>query len=207
MARQRIHPGIRASKHRTNDNIFDALDPAWKQSALQKPSRHEKVAARAAQTSALIAEMRTMTAASTRLQRMGAILLLCSLIEGRITAMYEDRMAVIHHTALPSIRSEVVDATVLVQGDIPLAKKPKSETLSRMIDILAKHGDITTAMANEYHEFRTYRNALIHDATHHGALFRADVVQALILLYEDLVRIRKRVRTRVRGVHTISESQ
>jgi hypothetical protein len=35
--------------------------------------------------------MRSLNEPSPRLQKMGAILLLCSLIEGRITAMHEDR--------------------------------------------------------------------------------------------------------------------
>ncbi len=186
---------MKSTRGRTGTNVFDTMTDTWKKQVISQPTRYEHIVFRAAQTRAYIAEMRMMDATSPQLQRMGAILLLCSLIEGRITAMYEDRIAVNAGKTLPSGPAKGEEVTAL---NMTPEKSSKPGALKQKILLLHKHGDITDAMLAEYDEFRTYRNALIHDATHHGKLFNAQLVNALIDLYQDLVRVRRRVRSRVR---------
>lgn len=193
------HRPMRRSANRPTDNVFDHLDPRWKSAAQTKPSRYQGTIARAAQTRRLIAEMRTLTEDSPQLAKMGAIVLLCSLIEGRIDAMYDDRRAVQAGEQLPALRKDRENRAVVFVPGQEEPKKPSTPPLKRKIDTLRAHGDITDAMATEYHEFRTYRNALIHDAMHHGSLFDGALVNALVDLYEDLCKVRRRLRTLVRN--------
>jgi len=192
------HKQMRRSTNRPTDNVFDSIDAQWKASAQTKPSRYQGTIARSAQTRRLVAEMRTLTHQSPQLAKMGAIVALCSLIEGRISAMYEDRTAVAAGLPLPSMRRESVEIIAMLQTDATPNTKTVKSSLKRKIDLLRTHGDITSVMAAEYHEFREYRNALIHDAMHHGSLFTGALVNALVDLYADLCKVRRRMRARVR---------
>lgn len=160
------------------------------------------------ETQAYLARMTSMDAQTPVLERMGAVLLLSSFIEGRIRAMYRDRHAIMHGLPRPtaageaSAFAEAADAG-RVLGSTPLDKDP----VYRQLCQLRYYEDVDEATFKELKLFTEVRNAMVHDAMYRIAVFTVDVVHALLPMVRHLTNMRQKVRIRTnkeRELHDLS---
>jgi hypothetical protein len=186
---------IRASRSRQNNNVFAHVPQELKERAKQKGLRTTGIIGREIHNRTVLAEIRKLDNRSTHLEKLGAILLLTALIESRIDAMYNDLRRILDHLAVNTQSNQMHQPNQ--PNTHPKNKDGQTTSLKNKIDYLQKHKVITHEMAEEYQEFRIYRNALIHDATYKAELFTSEFIAALVELYQDVVRVRRRVKHRM----------
>jgi hypothetical protein len=163
----------------------------------KNPGRLKNGPQRHIETHAYLAQMTSMTDDTPILERMGAVLLLSSYIEGRIRAMYRERYAIMHGLPRPSAADEArefADAAAAgrVLGSTPLDKDP----VYRQLCQLRYYEDIDNDTFKEIKLFTEVRNAMVHDAMYKMAAFTADIIHALLPMVSHLTNMRQKVRIR-----------
>jgi hypothetical protein len=138
--------------------------------------------------------------ASPQLERMGAMLLACSFVEGRIRAAYRDRHAIINDIAFKDAQTE--------QDEFTQARKKRrliphsaiaTDPLNTQVVALRRYNDIDDQLCEELLRFVKIRNAIAHDAMYRLDAFKADIVLAVQALVGVTVKMRNRVKTRTRN--------
>lgn len=132
------------------------------------------------------------------LARMGATMLLCSLIENRLRAMYRQRMAVINGTQPLTAAEEAA-----IYEDLPnnpdnkyKLKRDVTEAM-RIANFLLWSHDVDLHTFRLLEQFTRVRNALVHDAMFRSAYFSDDVLQFLRRLYSHMQNMRIKMNTRL----------
>lgn len=168
------------------------LDDTLLQKIQRAPLRLAKGAEHHITAGEYIDAIKEMTEQSSVLERMGAMLLLSSFIEGRIRAMYRDRHAIMHGLDRPSSEKEQQDPDNATQ--LALNKDP----VYRQLCQLRYYEDIDDTTFKELKLFTEVRNAMVHDAMYRVAAFQIEVIHALLPLVPHLTNNRQNVRNRTK---------
>lgn len=141
-----------------------------------------------------------ITRDSSQLERMGAMLLACSFVEGRIRAAYRDRHAIITDIEFSNAQTES-DAFVMARTKPRLLSHSTIATdpLYPQVVALRRYNDIDDDVFEELHRFTKIRNAIAHDAMYRLKAFDADIVNAVQSLVDVTVKMRNHVKTRTRN--------
>jgi hypothetical protein len=140
-----------------------------------------------------------MTEQSSVLERMGAMLLLSSFIEGRIRAMYRDRHAIMHGFDRPSAAGEAQAFDAATQTGMPMPRSAlDKDPVYRQLCQLRYYEDIDDTTFKELKLFTEVRNAMVHDAMYRVAAFQIEVIHALLPLVSHLTNNRQNVRNRTK---------
>jgi hypothetical protein len=202
-ASNELHP-LGASRSRPATSFFASLPEGWQQQVMTRPLRALNARARGAQTEALLSVIRALDDSATVLERMGATLLLCSMVEGRVRALYRQRHALQHGLPAPSIETEEHEYLAAQSNGRTLSNgRHETYDLAKVITILEGYGDIGTLTAQELQEFTKYRNPLVHDAIYRVDQFKLPFIHALLLLYADLTLVRQRLTTRLKNERAV----
>jgi hypothetical protein len=183
-----------------------AMPPARIDAIKARPARVAKGQQYHIQAQSFLSEMKRITDSNSVLERMGATLLLCSFIEGRIRAMYRDRHAIMHGLPRPSAAdearefSEASDAGVILRST-SLDKDP----VYRQLCQLRYYEDIDEYTFKELKLFTDVRNAMVHDAMYRLESFSADIIHAQLPLVDHLTKMRQKVRNRTNKERDLHE--
>lgn len=141
-----------------------------------------------------------ITQRSSQLERMGAMLLACSFVEGRIRAAYRDRHAIINDIEFSDAQTES-DAFAMARKKKRLLQHSTIATdpLYPQVVALRRYNDIDDDVFEELHRFSKIRNAIAHDAMYRLDAFDADIVTAVQSLVDVTVKMRNHVKTRTRN--------
>ena len=189
-----------ASRNRPQTSLFSTIPTEWKEHILARPLRAINARQRGVQVQQAMNVIKSIDQQSTLLERVGATLLLCSMVEGRVRALYRQRHAMLHGLPLPSAATEEQEYETARQSGRTL-KHTRADTweLAKVGRLLHAYGDIDALTAAEIEEFTKYRNALVHDAMYRLDQFQIPFIHALMEFYEDLTLIRQRLRTRLQN--------
>lgn len=151
------------------------------------------------EVSAYLQEMAQITDEHSVLERMGAMLLLSSYIEGRIRAMYRERYAIMHGTPRPSAADEAREfAAAAEEGRILRNTTLDKDPVYRQLCQLRYYEDIDSNTFKELKIFTEVRNAMVHDAMYRIDAFSADIIHALLPMVQHLANTRQNVRYRTK---------
>lgn len=141
-----------------------------------------------------------ITHASSQLERMGAMLLACSFVEGRIRAAYRDRHAIITDIEFSNAQTESdAFASAHKKRRLLTPNTIATDPLYPQVVALRRYNDIDDDLFEELHRFTKIRNAIAHDAMYRLKAFDADIVNAVQSLVEVTVKMRDHVKTRTRN--------
>ncbi len=137
-------------------------------------------------------------ASDSMLARMGAVMLLCSLIENRLRAMYRQRMAVINGTQ-PLTAAEEAEIYEVIQNDPQQKYKLKRDVTEalRICRFLLWSHDVDVHTFHLLEQFTKVRNALVHDAMFRSAHFSDGVLGFLRRLYSHMQNMRNKMTRRL----------
>jgi hypothetical protein len=131
------------------------------------------------------------------LARMGSVMLLCSLIENRLRAMYRQRMAVINGTrTLTAAEEAEIYENLPNNPDAKRLNRDVTEALRIATFLLWCH-DVDIHTYHLLEQFTKVRNALIHDAMFRSARFTDDVLRFLQRLYTHMQNMRNKMINRL----------
>ncbi len=132
------------------------------------------------------------------LARMGAVMLLCSLIENRIRAMYRQRMALVQGTRTLTATEEA-EIYEHIQNDPTQKYKLKRDVTdaARICRFLLWSHDVDIHTYHLLEQFTKVRNALVHDAMFRSAHFSDDVLGFLRRLYTHMQNMRVKMTRRL----------
>ena len=131
------------------------------------------------------------------LARMGGVMLLCSLIENRLRAMYRQRIAAINgtHTLTAAEEAEIYE-NLPNNPDAHKLKRDVTEAMRIATFLLWSH-DVDLHTFHLLEQFTKVRNALIHDAMFRSDRFTDDVLRFLQRLYTHMQNMRNKMNDRV----------
>jgi hypothetical protein len=172
-------------------HVYDDLNPA-----IQHLKQIIPPALNAEEDDAVLGEM-SVVAHDNMLARMGGVMLLCSLIENRLRAMYRQRMAVVNgtHTLTAAEEAEIYE-NLPNNPDAYKLKRDVTEAL-RIATFLFWCHDVDIHTFHLLEQFTKVRNALIHDAMFRSARFTDDVLRFLYGLYTHMQNMRTKMHKRV----------
>lgn len=202
-SRPELH-ALGLSRSRPATSFFASLPEAWQQQVTSRPLRAINARARGVQTEGLLSVIRALDDSATVLERLGATLLLCSMVEGRVRALYRQRHALLYGLPAPSMETEEHEYhAAQAHGKTLTNGRYETYDLAKVINILEGYGDVDALTAKELQEFTRYRNPLVHDAIYRIDQFQLPFIHALLLLYADLTLIRQRLATRLKHERTV----
>jgi hypothetical protein len=154
-----------------------------------------------------LGEIAQLSDAHSVLERMGAMLLLSSFIEGRIRAMYRERHAIMYDKPRPTSADEAREyAEAAEEGRIIRNSVLDKDSLFRQLCQLRYYEDIDENTFRELKLFTEVRNAMVHDAMYRVDAFSADLIHALLPMVPHLNNQRQNVRNRAIKERTLHES-
>lgn len=132
------------------------------------------------------------------LARMGAVMLLCSLIENRIRAMYRQRMALVQGTRTLTATEEA-EIYEHIQNDPTQKYKLKRDVTdaARICRFLLWSHDVDIHTYHLLEQFTKVRNALVHDAMFRSEHFSDTVLGFLRRLYTHMQNMRVKMTKRL----------
>jgi hypothetical protein len=133
------------------------------------------------------------------LARMGSVMLLCSLIENRLRAMYRQRMAVINgtRTLTAAEEAEIYENLPNNPDNVRILKRDVTDA-ARIARFLLWSHDIDSHTNALLVQFTQVRNALVHDAMFRSARFNDDVLRFLQRLYTHMQNMRNKMVKRLK---------
>ena len=122
-----------------------------------------------------------------QLNAIGAFSFMCSLVEGRIYAMYEARRALIQGIQITSESENESRYLFLETGS---KEYSPFISLNEAIQMLERYSDIDQALISEIHIYQKIRNPLTHEAFLRREHFTHDILVGLAEFYEVLQKYR-----------------
>jgi hypothetical protein len=160
----------------------------------QSPKKSAKGGEHHIRMASLMQELRAVNE-STLIERMGAMLLLCSFVEGRIRAAYRDRYAMMLGADFRSQASEAHEFDQAAQSN-KIVKNGVVDTspLQPQLIVLRRYNDIDQALYSELERFVKVRNAIAHDAMYRPDAFTHPLIEAV----DNLVVVTRNMRERIK---------
>jgi hypothetical protein len=121
------------------------------------------------------------------LNAIGSFSFLCSLIEGRIHAMYESRRALILGEDITIEQEEYIHYSFL-QG--PEDQKHQNISIDTAMNLLRVYGDIDEEFLKEVRIYQKIRNSIIHEAFVRRDKISPDMLNMFVQYYKILVQYR-----------------
>lgn len=170
---------------------YEALDSAFKQIKQILPAKNTRAdnVPESAQLS---------FASDSMLARMGAVMLLCSLIENRLRSMYRQRIALINGTHILTAAEEAEIYEQLPNNTQHTHKLRRDVTDAyRVCRFLHMMHDIDTHTFQLLEQSTKIRNALVHDAMFRSTHFTIEVIEFLQKLYTHMQNMRNKMTARL----------
>jgi hypothetical protein len=179
---------------RTPTYQLSAMDAAVFKMFDQRPARSMLGPQHHTRVASLIQELRAV-GQSTLIERMGAMLLLCSFVEGRIRAAYRDRHAIMHGVDFRSAGSEKKEFAAASQANkLVRGTEVDINPLYAQLVVLRRYHDIDQTLFNELERFVKIRNAIAHDAMYRPNAFDYPLIEAV----NSLVKVTRNMRVRIK---------